>query len=199
MPSPSEVTRQYRRQSLALRAQTIQSMRGLWPALDWRDLSRTYPAWLSGAKLVVARDRTRATGLASAYLKAHRDAAGLSGVATIRLAPPASQIQVETAMRVTTVVALKRAAAAGKSPETAMVDAFVQMSGAASRLVLNAGRETISATAVRDPRTAGWQRVGEGRCDFCQMLLGRGAVYTEETAEFEAHDHCACSAEPVYL
>jgi hypothetical protein len=30
------------------------------------------------------------------------------------------------------------------------------------------------------------------------MLAGRGSVYSADTAEFEAHDHCGCSAEPVY-
>ena len=36
---------------------------------------------------------------------------------------------------------------------------------------------------------------GEG-CEFCQMLAGRGAVYSAETADFEAHDKCACTPEP---
>jgi hypothetical protein len=35
-------------------------------------------------------------------------------------------------------------------------------------------------------------------CDFCSMLADRGAVYGEASAEFEAHDHCSCSAQPVY-
>jgi hypothetical protein len=30
------------------------------------------------------------------------------------------------------------------------------------------------------------------------MLADRGAVYSEATADFAAHDHCGCSAEPVY-
>jgi hypothetical protein len=28
------------------------------------------------------------------------------------------------------------------------------------------------------------------------MLLGRGGVYTEATADFESHDHCGCWSEP---
>jgi hypothetical protein len=43
------------------------------------------------------------------------------------------------------------------------------------------------------------QRVlGGAGCDFCQMLAGRGEVYSAETADFEAHDHCGCTAEPIY-
>jgi hypothetical protein len=30
------------------------------------------------------------------------------------------------------------------------------------------------------------------------MLLGRGAVYTEASADFEAHDHCNCGAAPAW-
>jgi hypothetical protein len=30
------------------------------------------------------------------------------------------------------------------------------------------------------------------------MLATRGAVFTADTADFEAHDHCSCSAEAAY-
>jgi hypothetical protein len=30
------------------------------------------------------------------------------------------------------------------------------------------------------------------------MLIGRGAVYSEATADFAAHDHCKCSAVPAF-
>jgi hypothetical protein len=116
----------------------------------------------------------------------------------VRLAGAAPVEQVATALRVTTLVAIKKSTMAGKTAELAMQDAFVQSSGAATRLVLDAGRDTIRQTTVADPRTAGWQRVTSGGCDFCTMLAGRGDVYTEATADFASHDHCACSAEPVY-
>jgi hypothetical protein len=192
------LTRQYRAQSLTLRAQTIRDLLKLWPALDWRNLERTYPAWFTGAAALVQRDRTRSAGLASLYLKAHRLAAGVPGEPAIRLAGAAPAEQVATALRVTTLVAIKKSTLAGKSAEIAMRDAFVQSSGAATRLVLDAGRDTIRETAVSDPQTAGWQRVTSGGCDFCEMLAGRGDVYTEASADFASHDHCACSAEPVY-
>lgn len=193
------LTRNYRAQNIALRAQTIRDLQKLWPALDWRDLDRTYPAWFAGASALIARDRTRSAGLASLYLKAHRLQAGIPGEPAVRLAGAAPAEQVATALRVTTLVALKRSAFAGKTAEMAMRDAFVQSSGAATRLVLDAGRDTIRQTTAADPRTAGWRRVTSGGCDFCRMLAGRGEVYTEASADFASHDHCACSAEPVYL
>lgn len=192
------LTRNYRAQTLALRAQTIRDLQKLWPALDWRDIERTYPAWFTGASALIARDRARSTALAGIYLKAHRLQAGIAGDVAVRAAAAAPAEQVATAMRVTTLVAIKRSTLAGKTAELAMRDAFVQSSGAATRLVLDAGRDTIRQTTTSDPATAGWQRVTSGGCNFCQMLAGRGAVYREATASFYAHDHCACSAEPVY-
>jgi hypothetical protein len=192
------LTRQYRAQNLALRAQTIRDLQRLWPALSYDDLARTFPAWFAGASALVTRDATRAAGLASLYLRAHRMAAGVPGDPSVKLAGVAGE-KMSTALRVTTLVAIKRSTLAGKTAEQAMIDAFVQSSGAATRLVLDAGRDTVRQTAVADPRTAGWQRVTSGGCDFCRMLAGRGSVYSESTADFESHDHCACSAQPVYL
>lgn len=192
------LTRQYRAQNLALRAQTIRDLRKLWPALSYGELQRTFPAWFAGASALVVRDATRSAGLASLYLRAHRLGAGVPGDLNVRLAGVPAE-KMSTALRVTTLVAIKRSTLAGKSAEAAMVDAFVQSAGAATRLVLDAGRDTIRQTTIADPRSAGWQRVTSGGCDFCRMLAGRGDVYSEATADFASHDHCACSAEPVYL
>lgn len=69
--------------------------------------------------------------------------------------------------------------------------------GGLQRTIANQHRGTVTASSIADPKARGWRRVGSGvSCDFCQMLLGRGAVYIEETADFATHDHCNCSAEP---
>lgn len=64
-----------------------------------------------------------------------------------------------------------------------------------------AGQDVVYSQFVQDVQNdrdmLGWIRVSDGDpCAFCSMLLGRGPVYKEETAGFEAHDHCCCSAEP---
>lgn len=192
------LTRTYREQNLTLRARTMRNLIRLWPILDVANLDTTFPAWFAGASLLVGRDRITAAGIAAGYLRAHRTAARVPGIPTIRLAAPVPTGQMSTALRVTTVVAVNRALRAGKTLEMAKANAFVMSSGAATRLVLNAGRETIAESAVADRRTAGWQRVTSGGCNFCSMLAGRGEVYTEASSQFQSHDHCACSAEPVY-
>lgn len=70
--------------------------------------------------------------------------------------------------------------------------------GGTQRRIANFSRLTITDSATKDPAATGWQRVGSGECDFCEMLLSRGAVYSEATADFASHDHCRCSAVPVF-
>ncbi len=82
--------------------------------------------------------------------------------------------------------------------EPDMAAAETLVGGGLQRVVANADRETVTASSVADPQARGWQRVGAGGCDFCRMLLGRGAVYSEASADFESHDHCRCSAVPAF-
>lgn len=68
-------------------------------------------------------------------------------------------------------------------------------SGGMSKRIMQAGNQTIMAASIDDPRADGWQRqTRSGSCDFCQMLAGRGDVYTRATADFASHDHCHCVA-----
>ena len=72
--------------------------------------------------------------------------------------------------------------------------------GASTRMVMMGGRDTITNAAHHDPQARGWERVIEpGSCGFCAMLAGRGAVYKESTVDFRAHDHCHCTARPVFI
>jgi hypothetical protein len=72
--------------------------------------------------------------------------------------------------------------------------------GGMQRRIANFSRQTVMDSSVADPQARGWQRVGVGECTngFCDMLIARGAVYSEATADFAAHDHCKCSAVPAF-
>lgn len=72
------------------------------------------------------------------------------------------------------------------------------VAGGLQRRIANASRYTVAGSSVEDPAAEGWKRIGVGGCDFCTMLLGRGAVYTEATADFLSHDHCRCAAAPAW-
>ena len=83
-------------------------------------------------------------------------------------------------------------------PDKASARSLVE--GGVQRRIADVSRETITFSSVQDPAATGWQRVGEGGCKsgFCDMLIGRGAIYTEAGADFASHDHCRCSAVPAW-
>lgn len=70
--------------------------------------------------------------------------------------------------------------------------------GGTQRRIANFARGTVTTSSIADPGAHGWQRMGGGECDFCAMLIGRGAVYSEATADFAAHDHDECIAVPAF-
>lgn len=73
------------------------------------------------------------------------------------------------------------------------------LEGGTQRRVVNFGRFTIMESSVSDPRADGWQRLGQGaNCAFCDMLISRGSVYSESSADFGSHDHCNCVAVPAF-
>lgn len=74
-----------------------------------------------------------------------------------------------------------------------------RLAGGMQRIVANGYRDTIRESSIRDRAARGWMRIGGGStCDFCAMLIGRGAVYTESSASFDSHDRCGCIAAPAF-
>lgn len=70
--------------------------------------------------------------------------------------------------------------------------------GGVQRRIADHVRYTVTGNSVADPRAVGWQRMGAGACPFCLMLISRGAVYSEATADFASHDNCHCQAVPIF-
>lgn len=83
-------------------------------------------------------------------------------------------------------------------PEADWRRARVQVEGGLQLRIANASRYTVAGSSIADPAADGWQRQGAGSCSFCALLIGRGSVYSESTADFAAHDHCRCSAVPAF-
>jgi hypothetical protein len=193
------LTQRHRAQQLLLRRATQAQIDKIWATLVFEDLDGSYPRFALLASQVVERNRLTSSGLASSYVRNFRKALRVGGELEILTAEPLVVDQFNAALHTTSVAALKSATENRVPEATAVANALTETRGAMARLVLNAGRETVTRTTVNDSRAAGWQRVlGGGGCDFCRMLSSRGDVYSEETAGFEAHDHCGCSAEPVY-
>lgn len=79
------------------------------------------------------------------------------------------------------------------------IDAIrVLVLGGLQRRIGDAARETVMGSAVADPQAQGWQRQAFGGCEFCQMIAGRGVVFSEASADFASHDACRCVAVPAF-
>lgn len=105
-----------------------------------------------------------------------------------------------TSLIVTGPVNIKARTGRGEDLDLAERRALVEASGAASRHVLNGGRESLLTVVDADATALGWARVTDGDpCYFCAMLASRGPVYkTRAQAAFQPHDHCACTVEPAF-
>jgi hypothetical protein len=85
----------------------------------------------------------------------------------------------------------------GANPDPAT--ALHKVTGGLQLVVADAYRDTMMESSIADPAARGWQRVADANaCAFCQMLEGRGEVYSQAGADFAAHDACGCSAEPAF-
>lgn len=197
--SPRQLTQVHRRQQLALRQVTLADMERLWPALDWARLDSTYPDLAASVAQVVAQRRRNSAGLAAAYLRAYRVASGLDGNVRIVIPRTLNAEQMGATLHSLTVASVKTSAMKGVSPQAAMDNALTRASGAMVTLVLNAGRETLLDTLRGDDKARGYRRiVGSGACDFCRTVGGSGSRVYNVDADFDVHDKCGCTSEPVY-
>jgi hypothetical protein len=190
-PSPPATEYQQNQANLAdgLGAQLMAAWDTL---LDVYALKKTLPVFTAAAAALVHRYGSASAGLAADFYDAARLAAGVKGSYTVIPADPAPLAQVEANVSWATKNLW--------TPEPDVQPAKVLVKGAAERLVLDAGRNTITTAVQRDRQARGWARVTKPACCyFCALLASRGAVYkTEQTASFEAHDHDRCVAEPVF-
>ena len=193
------LTEAHRVAQIQIQAATIQDLHTIWPLLDpTKDAS--FEGYSRAAKVVIGARKAQSAQLASAYFTAYRTAEGAKAPAAPALSLDLNGEQAMTSLYVTGPVQARRALGAGISYEQAVQSALVASSGAAARLAAEGGRETLVNSLRSDDEAHGFARVTSGRsCAFCAMLAGRGAAYfSEDTASFEAHDHCGCSAEGVY-
>jgi len=89
--------------------------------------------------------------------------------------------------------------ARGSTPAKAMSDGLASILSATQRLVMAGDRSMFLNLLGLEPSTVYHERVARSNgCDFCQMLAGRGPVYTAKTGDFQAHDNCSCMIQPKF-
>lgn len=195
----SRLTERHRTAQLALRAQALRQVLAIWPAFNVEDAARSWPSVEAALLSVIGERRTVSASLAAGYFDAFRRAEGVGGIASPVMArfDAEAVARARTSLQVTGYVTTERLRAL-KHPAPGAV-ALVRVSGAATRHVLDGGRETLQESVRRDRRARGWARVTSGNpCSFCEMLASRGAVYTATSGAFQTHDHCGCALEPAY-
>jgi hypothetical protein len=195
-----QVSQDYYQSQLSLRAQAVADFAQFWPLLDVNNLDRSFPGYVSAIVHFFDSHRSRAVTLANEYFGTLRSLASAPGGWTPVPAEDIPFDQIWASLLATGPIAIKQAVRKGWSPQRALGTAFTGSAGAATRLILNAGRDQILANTRSDREALGWYRVASPRaCAFCAMLASRGPVYqSKATATFRSHDHCVCYARPMW-
>jgi hypothetical protein len=193
----AQLTQQHKRAQLTVRALTLRALARLWPI--WRGDERTFRLLVDALTPLVERQHGVSAALAASYFDAFRAAEGAAGTARALTPGPPDPQRVAGTLYLLGRTMTRDAVAAGQSPDAALRSAFVRTSGTVGTLVLEGGRATLLRSVAGDPDALGYARVASASCcAFCAMLASRGAAYGDESAGFQAHDHCACTAEPAY-
>jgi hypothetical protein len=193
----AQLTARHKGSQGSIRAAALRAFLKLWPV--WTGDEATFRT-LVDATVPLVRDQNRVSaGLAARYFDAFRFTEAPGGTARAVQADPPDPARIAGTLYLVGRDMTRRAIAAGQAPEAARRTALVRTSGTVGTLVLDGGRSTLLRSVAADPQTDGWARIASsGCCAFCAMLASRGPVYGEASADFEAHDHCACTAEPAY-
>lgn len=174
--------------------------------LLWGQLNAdTLEPWIEAATAIIEDYAIAVASLAQELYLDARDDAGLDSefdLPPIEAPPPE---QIEAALRWAT----SELWSGGSRDE-----AWERLGGAATKLVLDAGRQATAVAAVEDPQARGWVRIARpDACYFCRMLAiraaARGWLYTSRDTALEAgpgskrpgqryHDHCRCVAVAVF-
>lgn len=192
-----DLTRAHLQAQTRLRAAALRDFVRLWPL--WQGDERSFRRLIAASTPLLRVYHGQSSALTSSYLQSFRAAERVGGDFSPRLAEPLDEGVVGGTLFLTGHEMTRRAIAAGHSPQAAMQTALTRTSGSVTRLALQGGRDTLVASTAADTAAGGYVRVTSGNpCAFCAMIASRGPVFSEDTADFEAHDHCACTGEPSY-
>lgn len=193
------LTERHRLVQLGIRAQALRDFSRLWPLWTATN-AQSFGDLVTATTALVRAYHPVAAGVAASYFTAFRAAEHIDGTAVPVLASAPDDAMISASLYATGETATRKTINAGRPPDEAMKVAFVRTSGAVTRHILDGGRDTILESVQSDEQAEGWARVTDGNpCAFCLVLASRGVVYkTEQTADFQAHDHCGCGAEPFY-
>lgn len=191
----SQATRDYQRAQVALRAMNYRDVVTLWRLLDGDRLDQTFPEFAAATLRLVKIRREMSANLGRRYIAAQR--VGVLGSAPVVSTPELPTAEVLMALRIRSVIAVKKSMSRNVPIDRAMRSALVLTMGAVDKFVGDGGRDLILESVRLDPECKGWIRRTLGTCDYCAKKA-RGEHVKSDTADFPRHDHCGCQPEPAY-
>jgi hypothetical protein len=193
----SFLTERHRAGQVQIRAATLRDFIRIWPLWDGEEDS--FRRLIAASLPLVRSYHQLSSSFAAAYYEAFRKAEKVGGNPTPRLADPIDEDKVAAGLIVTGQAMTRKAILAGQSPQAARQTALIRTGGSVTRQALSGGRATLLQSASADRQAQGWVRVTSGDpCAFCALLASNGPTYSESGSDFQAHDHCSCTAEPAY-
>lgn len=178
---------EYRQAQVGIRVLVNRDLTRFWAGLDQARPDQVVAAVEAYTPLLVQRYGSAAADLAAEWYDEQRAIAGVRDV--FRAVTVASPYEGAVPGMV--------GRAAGRLGVGDVGGALLVLRTNVGKYALAAGRETIARNVDRDPSAAGWQRVARaGACEFCRLLVGRGAVYRQSTVHFASHGSCNCAAIP---
>lgn len=180
MPPLSEV-QDLQANLVDLNTLAARDLTGVWRNVSDLDAVAARDVMIAATPEVVAPYRAAAGELSASWYDSNVAAAGFR-------ATPAAPVAAEQ-------VAASVRWSMGPAFTSQPASPLALLAGSVQRMVFGGSRDTLIGNAAREGvRYARY--ASSTACPFCRMLVTRGFVYTEDTAEFQAHDNCRCMAVP---
>lgn len=196
-PEGRQLTFQHRRRQIAIRSLVLRDLLRLWRVVDPTNLTGTIGPFSEAAAPLIEAGNRQSASLAVSYYQRYRQIEGTGGQVFIIDPDPPARADVVSLLRGAGLSGIVNARKRGFSVGAAAQNGYVKASGSASDLVLAGARTVIGQSTASDPAARGWRRVTSADpCDFCAGIAAEG-VHGKD-AGFEAHNHCACIAEPAF-
>lgn len=190
-PDGAALTESHRLAQVKLKALTVSDTSRLWTRFDVENPFRSWGEIEPSVLNLIGTRRRASALLTGRYFERFHTAEGAPGRPVVRLAAQLADDELVSNLRLVGPVWAERSGNAAL--------AFSNVSSEIARRVLEGGRVTLVQSAQATPSCRGYYRVSDGApCAFCALLIARGAVYTDDTADFEAHRGCGCTGEPLY-
>lgn len=203
--SSDDATR-LRAAQLGLTRLLVRDVRGLRRLIIPSRLRSSVPDWMTAMQAIIDQYARVSSALAADFYDGQRAAAGVPGTFTVPVADPPPGEQAEASLRWASKDVWERdpedpaTTDAQREPlEVRLEQAEKKAEAVAQKLVADAGRGTVQEAVRQDRQATAWARAAAlGACSFCKLLAMRGAVYKQDTADFQAHDGCHCGVIPVF-